>query len=51
VHRAPRSFELDAEGRARVVEPPGDSLQAILDAEASCPSFAIEVEAPEASDS
>lgn len=43
VRRAPRSFRLDADGRAVAVTPPGDEDSAVLAAARACPSFAIEV--------
>ncbi len=42
--RAPRSFSLDAQHKAVVVDPPGDPEEAILAAARSCPSFAIELQ-------
>lgn len=43
VRRAPRSFALDAEGRAVPVEPPGDPESRLREAERCCPHFAIHV--------
>jgi ferredoxin len=41
--RAPRSFRLDAEGRAVASVPPGDEISPVLAAARACPNFAIEV--------
>jgi ferredoxin len=43
VRRAPRSFSLDAEGKARAVSPPLDPEQDVRAAASACPFFAIEV--------
>jgi ferredoxin len=41
--RAPRTFSLDAAGKAVVSDPPGDPEDAVLAAARSCPNFAIEL--------
>ncbi len=41
--RAPGSFSLDEEGKSRVAEDPVEDEQAIREAAAACPFFAIEV--------
>lgn len=41
--RAPRSFALDAERKAVVVDAQGDSEETLLAAARSCPNFAIEL--------
>jgi ferredoxin len=43
VRRAPATFAFDAERKATVADPPGDAEEALLDAERSCPNFAIRV--------
>ena len=43
VRRAPRTFSLDSEGRARAASPPGDPDEDVLAAAQACPYFAIEV--------
>lgn len=43
VHRAPATFALDADDRARVADARGDPPDAILTAARSCPNFAIRV--------
>ena len=44
VRRAPKSFALDADGRARALAEPGDAEDVVLDAARACPAFAIRVE-------
>lgn len=39
--RAPRTFSRDREGRAVAADPPGDQEEALRQAEAHCPNFAI----------
>ena len=41
--RAPRTFALDADGKAVVTDPAGDGEEAVLAAARSCPNFAIEL--------
>lgn len=43
VLRAPRTFSLDAGGKAVASDPAGDPEPAVLDAVRSCPNFAIEL--------
>jgi ferredoxin len=43
VYRAPQSFELDDEGKAIALDPPGDDEQTLIAAARSCPNFAIEI--------
>ena len=44
VDTAPAVFELDAEDKARVIDPDGDDTQLVLDAALNCPVTAIFVE-------
>jgi ferredoxin len=41
---APQVFDLDDECRAIVIDPAGDTLQAIRNAAEGCPTHAIEIE-------
>lgn len=41
VHRAPRTFALDAAGRATLREPRGDAEPLVVEAARACPQFAI----------
>jgi len=41
--RAPRTFALDADGRARVIDAGGDPPAEVVDAARRCPRFAIAV--------
>jgi Ferredoxin len=43
VATAGKSFSLDGEGKAVVLNPPGDDSATILEAEAGCPTRAIQV--------
>lgn len=47
VATAGKTFALDEEGKAIVLNPEGDEKEAILDAEAGCPTQAIKVEITE----
>lgn len=40
---APKTFILDKEGKSTVMDPQGDDREAILEAEAGCPTQAIKV--------
>lgn len=44
VDTAPNVFELDAEDKARVIDPDGDPTDLVLDAAMNCPVTAIFVE-------
>ncbi len=44
VWRAPHTFRIE-DGKATAADPPGDPLEALQDAENSCPGFAIHLEA------
>ena len=44
VAAAGKTFALDAEGKSTVIDPQGDPPEAILEAEAGCPTQAIRVE-------
>jgi ferredoxin len=41
VDTAPNVFELDDEGKVRVIDPDGDDVDVIVDAAANCPVTAI----------
>ena len=43
MRRALGSFELGADGRARVVEPPADPEPALLEAAQACPTFSVRI--------
>jgi ferredoxin len=43
VWRAPNTFRIE-DGKATAVDPPGDPVDALRDAEGSCPGFAIRLE-------
>jgi ferredoxin len=43
VYRAPNSFKPRDRDSTEIVEPPGDSVEAIVDAGLSCPQWAIGV--------
>ncbi len=44
VAAAGKTFQLDKEGKSTVINPKGDDKEAILAAEAGCPTQAIKVE-------
>lgn len=43
LYRAPRTFRLDAAGKAGVVDPRGDDEERVALAARACPNFAIRV--------
>ena len=43
MRRAPGSFELGADGKARVVEPPGDPEPVLIEAAQACPTFSVRI--------
>jgi ferredoxin len=40
---APKTFQLDAQGQSEVVDPDGDTVEAIIEAGEGCPVAAISV--------
>ena len=42
-NEAPETFEMDDESKAVVKEPPGDSLEAIMEAAKACPTECIAI--------
>lgn len=40
---AGKTFALDAAGKSTVIDPQGDTMEKILEAEAGCPTAAIQV--------
>lgn len=47
VDTAPKVFELDAEDKARVIDPDGDPTEVVVEAAMNCPVTAIFVEGPD----
>ncbi len=47
VDTAPKVFELDAEDKARVIDPDGDPTEVVVGAAMNCPVTAIFVEGPD----
>ena len=43
MRRAPGSFELGSDGKARVIDPPADPEPVLLEAAHACPTFSVRI--------
>lgn len=43
MRRAPGSFELDADGKARTIDPPADPEPVLIEAAHACPTFSVRI--------